>query len=294
MENPPSSSGTLSSIKNLDDAFTFGDQFLNEKSLEDEPGKTNVETESESIVTVPIHQASSSAPPLSTPIIDLSPPKPSSPSVQEPIFTATTTTTTTLLLPPPTPQQQSTTNPKLANCVSALENICANFEKKNKLQDQTTQALSSRVYTLENHDLYSKIDKYVNERPLSEFEMKEILRDRMFENGSYRSHPEALEASMDRENREEFNEEIAKSRKRHLQKSSAWKTSNTREALSGSSKKKSASPSEQPIDDVRIPDDVHLSDLEDTGAAHLPKIKTRPDWLKPLPEEEAPKTPEPD
>ncbi|GJZ14769.1 hypothetical protein Tco_0550446 [Tanacetum coccineum] len=80
-ENAPSSSGTLSSMKNLEDAFTFGDQFLNDKSTEEEPGKANVETKVESMVTVPIHQASSSVPPLSTPIIDLSPPKPVSPPV---------------------------------------------------------------------------------------------------------------------------------------------------------------------------------------------------------------------
>ncbi|GKG21829.1 hypothetical protein Tco_0384424, partial [Tanacetum coccineum] len=42
MENPPSSSGTLSSMKNLDDEFTFGDQILNDKSLEEEPRKRNV------------------------------------------------------------------------------------------------------------------------------------------------------------------------------------------------------------------------------------------------------------
>ncbi|GKF65537.1 hypothetical protein Tco_0192054 [Tanacetum coccineum] len=91
---------------------------------------------------------------------------------------------------------------------------------------------------MEKHDLYSKIDKYINEnvkeavqdalqapirerfRELSEFEMKEILRDRMFESDSYRSLPEhttlyeALKASMDRENREEFMDATAKSRKR--------------------------------------------------------------------------------
>ncbi|GKA80703.1 hypothetical protein Tco_0787395 [Tanacetum coccineum] len=110
----------------------------------------------------------------------------------------------------------------------------------------------------------------------------------MFESGSYRSQPEhaalydALEASMDHENREEFIETTAKSRKirhddqdppppppkdsdqskkkRHdsdvsaskqcqAQTSSAWKTSDT--------------------------------NSEDTSVAHLPKIKTRPDWLKP-------------
>ncbi|GJU81296.1 hypothetical protein Tco_1283661 [Tanacetum coccineum] len=70
----------------------------------------------------------SRAPPLSTPVIDLSTPKLVSPPVQEPVFTATTATTTTFPLPPP-PQQQSSTDPVLASRVSALEQICANFKK---------------------------------------------------------------------------------------------------------------------------------------------------------------------
>ncbi|GKA70361.1 hypothetical protein Tco_0776425 [Tanacetum coccineum] len=49
------------------------------------------------MVTVPIHQASSSVPPLSVPVIDLSPPKPISSLVQAPIVTTTTATTTTTL-----------------------------------------------------------------------------------------------------------------------------------------------------------------------------------------------------
>ncbi|GJX20996.1 hypothetical protein Tco_0223673 [Tanacetum coccineum] len=334
LENPLSSIGTLSSMKNLDDAFTFGDQFLNDKPTKEEPKKANVDAKVESMVTVPIHQASSSAPPLSTPVIDLTPPKPSAPPVQELIFTATTASTTTTLLPPPPPLQQSTSDTALAARVSALEHICANLAKKNKLQDQTTQALSSRIFTLENHDLYSKIDKYVNEvikeavhnahqapirerfRDLSEFEMKEILRDRMFESGSYKSHLEhitlyeALEASMDRENSEEFMEAMSKSRKRsrddqdpplpppnnsdqskkkrhdsdasaskqpQAHTSLAWKTSDTIEAPSSSSKQKTASQSEQLVDDIPIPDDVHFSDLEDTSVAHLPKIKPKSD-----------------
>nr|GEX06839.1 hypothetical protein [Tanacetum cinerariifolium] len=106
IENPLSSPKTLSSMKSLDDAFTFGGQFLNDKPTVEEPGKANVETEVESMVIVPIHQAYSSAPPLSTPIIDLTPPKLVSPPAQEPIFTATTASTTmitTLPLPPPPP-----------------------------------------------------------------------------------------------------------------------------------------------------------------------------------------------
>ncbi|GKE87661.1 hypothetical protein Tco_1565136, partial [Tanacetum coccineum] len=155
----------------------------------------------------------------------------------------------------------------------------------------------------------------------------------MFESGSYRSQPEhaalyeALEESMDRENREEFVEATAKSRKRcrddqdpppphskdsdqnkkkrpnsdtsaskqsQAQTSSAWKTSDTREAPSSSSKQKTASQSEHPVEYVPIPDNAHISDSKDNGATHLPKIKIRPDWLKPVPEEERPETPKPD
>ncbi|GJX10527.1 hypothetical protein Tco_0200386 [Tanacetum coccineum] len=76
LEDLLSSIGTLSLMKNLDDAFTIGDQFINDKSIEDEPGKLNVDSKVVSIVIIPIHQASSLVPPLSTLIIDLSPPKP--------------------------------------------------------------------------------------------------------------------------------------------------------------------------------------------------------------------------
>nr|GEW84346.1 hypothetical protein [Tanacetum cinerariifolium] len=100
LEEPLSLSKTLSSMKNLDDAYTIRDKFINDKSTEDELGKIDAESEVVSMVTVPIHQASSSITPLSTPIIDLSPPKPAS-SMKAPIFTATTKTTTTTLPPPP-------------------------------------------------------------------------------------------------------------------------------------------------------------------------------------------------
>ncbi|GJR12030.1 hypothetical protein Tco_0794682 [Tanacetum coccineum] len=66
------------------------------------------------------------------------------------------------------------------------------------------------------------------------------------------------------------------------------------EAPSSSSKQKSVPHSEQPAKEVPILEDVNISDLEDTDTAHLPKIKTRPDWLKHVPEEDIPKTPETD
>nr|GEV13006.1 hypothetical protein [Tanacetum cinerariifolium] len=43
-----------------------------------------------------------------------------------------------------------------------------------------------------------------------------------------------------------------------------------------------------------MPDIANISDLEDTDSVHLPKIKPRPEWLKPILEEDRPETLEPD
>ncbi|GKG21399.1 hypothetical protein Tco_0383994, partial [Tanacetum coccineum] len=69
--------------------------------------------------------------------------------------------------------------------------------------------------------------------------------------------------------------------------SSAWKTSDTREASSSSPRQKLTPYSDQLVKDVH---NVNVSDSEDTDTAHIPKIKTRPDWLKPVPEEDRPAT----
>nr|GEZ02197.1 hypothetical protein [Tanacetum cinerariifolium] len=49
LDNSPSSLGTLSSLKNHDDAFTFGDQFIDDKLTEEEPCKANVKSKVESM-----------------------------------------------------------------------------------------------------------------------------------------------------------------------------------------------------------------------------------------------------
>ncbi|GJS13764.1 hypothetical protein Tco_0408236 [Tanacetum coccineum] len=115
------------------------------------------------MVTVPIHQASSAVPPLSTPVIDISSPKPAPSTTQAPIFTATTMTTTTTLPLPPPPQQQSSTDSELAASVKALEKKFSYLEQKSKNLDNTTQNLGSRVFTLDLRDLPYKIDQTVYE-----------------------------------------------------------------------------------------------------------------------------------
>nr|GEW03109.1 hypothetical protein [Tanacetum cinerariifolium] len=68
LEEPASSSGTLSSLQHLSKDFTFGDQYFSDKPLDaDKSAKTEVE----SMVNVPIQQALSSISLMTSPIIDL-------------------------------------------------------------------------------------------------------------------------------------------------------------------------------------------------------------------------------
>nr|GEU89107.1 hypothetical protein [Tanacetum cinerariifolium] len=68
LEEPASSTGTLSSLQNLEKELSFTDQFFVEKPQKEEPEKTNTESEVPSMVTVPIHQDTSSVPPMTTPV----------------------------------------------------------------------------------------------------------------------------------------------------------------------------------------------------------------------------------
>nr|GEW57191.1 integrase, catalytic region, zinc finger, CCHC-type, peptidase aspartic, catalytic [Tanacetum cinerariifolium] len=315
----------MADLKNLEDAYAIGDQFINDKPTEDELEKPNVKAKVVSMVTVLIYQVYSLVPPLSTPVlvIDLSPPKPVSSIIQAPIFTATTTTTTTL---PPPLQQQSTTNLELAARVTSLEKKLYDLEQKNKTLDNTSQNLVSRVFNLELRHLPHKIDKaickFVREdvhvalqaplrdrfRELPEVDMKEILHQRMFETSTYKSLPkhvalhESLEASIERANRDELLTEMDKRRhdtcascssQPQAPQSSAWKKFDTRDAPLSSSKQQSNPHAEQPVEDIPMPDNANISDSEDTNSAHLPKIKQRPEWLKPISDDDRLATPGP-
>nr|GEW40838.1 hypothetical protein [Tanacetum cinerariifolium] len=148
-QDPISSTGTLSSMKNLEDAYVFWDQFINEKSIEDELKKPNVETKVVSMVTIPIYQASSIVPPLS---------------------------------------------------------ILIDEVVRESVREAVHVALQASL-----RDRFKELPKA---------DMKEILHQRVFETGTYKSFPEhvvlyeALESSMKCLNMEELLTEMDKSRKR--------------------------------------------------------------------------------
>ncbi|GJZ21482.1 retrovirus-related pol polyprotein from transposon TNT 1-94, partial [Tanacetum coccineum] len=93
LEEPASSVGTLSSLQNLNNELSFTNQFLSKKSQEDEPEKTNIEAEVQSMVTVPIHQDTSSVPLMTTLVIDLTVSQPVPTAVQAPLPTSIATVT---------------------------------------------------------------------------------------------------------------------------------------------------------------------------------------------------------
>ncbi|GJV39363.1 hypothetical protein Tco_1417803 [Tanacetum coccineum] len=95
-DNPESHSGSMSSMKNLEDTDNFRDQFLYDKPTEDDQEKSKVVNESDSTIPDPSHQTVMSIPPVIAPFIDFSSPKPSSQVTTPPINTKATSITITL------------------------------------------------------------------------------------------------------------------------------------------------------------------------------------------------------
>ncbi|GKC31483.1 hypothetical protein Tco_1038777 [Tanacetum coccineum] len=167
LEEPASSAGTLSSMQNLDKELSFTNQFLAEKSQEDEPEKTNTEVEVQSMVTVPIHQDTSSVPLMTSPIIDLTVSQPASTTVQASIPTSTatvTTTTTTTTFPPPPPQpQQGVSNSIIIQRIGELERSIADLVEENQTLEERLDNQGNRMHQLETQDLSRMIKEKIME-----------------------------------------------------------------------------------------------------------------------------------
>ncbi|GJR25947.1 hypothetical protein Tco_1102179 [Tanacetum coccineum] len=263
------------------------------------------------MVSVPIHQDTSSVPPMTTPVIELTTMQSDSPLLTS-IATALIITTTTTI--PPTPQpQQSTTDPILVRYIRKLEQHMADL-----LQDNLA----------------------LGERDLPTVDMKEILQQRMFEDDSYKANNvhkdlyEALQKSLelDYSNQRLADQEEARKKRRKRPDAprsppgsppsqpphppppaGASGAPGTSRALGSSqlpppppplSTGTSGSTLQQgcealklsPSDDVMHDDSeqVHVSDDQDSGNDHTPAADdSRKDWWKPLPKEEIPVTSEP-
>ncbi|GKA31460.1 E-beta-farnesene synthase, partial [Tanacetum coccineum] len=238
LEEPASSAGTLSSMKNLDKEFSFTDQFLVEKSQEDEPEKTNTEAEVQSMVTVPIHQDTSSVPLMTTPVIDITDPQSDSTTIPAsmPTTTATVTKTTTTTVPPlpPQPQQGTEGNNDLHQFetlpVSRLiREQTVEFIDSQEIDRKIEESVKEVVPASVQHAMRAPLHTRFKDIPTSD--MKEILLQRMLEENYDKGHEdhkmafEALQKSIIHDESEQFDADMAEERTKKKSKQDLPKTS---------------------------------------------------------------------
>nr|GEV64698.1 hypothetical protein [Tanacetum cinerariifolium] len=216
LEEPASSTRTLSSLQHLTKDLSFGDLFFNDKPSEANNEKTTAETEAESMVFVTIQQDTSAIPPITTPIVDLTS-RLDSPNVHQPLqATATETTITTTIHPPPPQPQQSTTDSMLMKRIGELEHIIVSKAVDEIVTDAVDWAIQA---PLRNRF-----------RDLLEADMKVTLHQRMWETNSYKTHEdhmmlyEALEKSMNCDHSEELLKDLAEARKKKKKSCDSSKT----------------------------------------------------------------------
>nr|GEU80663.1 reverse transcriptase domain-containing protein [Tanacetum cinerariifolium] len=207
LEEPASSSGTLSSLQNLSRDFSFRDQFFSDKPLE---ADKNAETKVESIVNVPIQQALSSISLQTSLIIDLSL-RPESPKAHQ---------QTHHVRSDPSKQRHGGEIGQLR--VTSIPTGTINIPQ------QVSMAISKLVTDAVDWAMQAPLRNRF--RDLPEADMKEILHQRMWESDSYKSHDEhmqlfeALEKSMNRDHFEELEQDLVEARKKKKKSCESPKT----------------------------------------------------------------------
>ncbi|GJU13684.1 hypothetical protein Tco_1136080 [Tanacetum coccineum] len=252
------------------------------------------------MVTVPIHQDTSSVPLMTTPVIDLTVSQPISTTIQAPLPTS------------------------IAMRIGELEQHMADLLKDNLALEERLDKHGSRLYKLEILDIPYQVSKAVDEivtdvvdwaiqaplrdgfRDLPEADIKEILYHRMWETKSYEAH----------EDHKKLYEALEKKNKRRHESPKTPPGSLPHQpppppppaGPSGTSGASGASGSSQlppppppsstnqnlHMDADSAPDKhVHSSNDKDIGNDHIPKVNLKQDWWKPLCEEDRPATPKP-
>ncbi|GKB06348.1 hypothetical protein Tco_0834581, partial [Tanacetum coccineum] len=280
LEELVSFAGTLSFLQNLDKKLSFTNQFMVEKSHEDEPEKTNTEAEVQSMVTVPIHQDTSFVPLITTPVIDITDPQSDSITVPASMPTTTTTvtetTTTTIPPPPPQPQQDVLTLILTQTIIQLEQNIgdlgdTVEFIDSQEIDQKIEESVKEVVTASVQHAMRAPL--LARFKDLSTSDIKEIMLQRI----------------------EQFDADKAEERTKKKSKQDSPNTPPESPPPpppplppSGASGKILLHHHrlQQPIEDIG-------SDDEDIDSRHIPKVSLNQEWFKPLSEEERPATPKP-
>ncbi|GJS24216.1 hypothetical protein Tco_0452848 [Tanacetum coccineum] len=251
-------------MKNLKDSLDklLGDhQFLNDKPTEDDQEKSKVVDESDSTIPDPSHQIVRSTPPVIAPIVDFSSPKPSLRVTTPPINTEATSIIITL--------------PEITSFI-ALQLRVAKLEQDMSEVKKTDH--SAAVLASIKSQVPIVVDKYLGTK-LDDALLRILERHTadLIEKYSVLPGPESIKNQESKKNEDAMDKEVKDRVKDH--------------------KRKHDSDDDEDDDDDEGPsagsNQGHVSDLEDTDNAHIPKV-TAATWFKPIPEDESPATPEPE
>ncbi|GJS60295.1 hypothetical protein Tco_0655079 [Tanacetum coccineum] len=288
LEEPTSSAGTLSSLQNLDKEFSFTNKFLEEKSQEDEPEKTNIE--SECIGELEQHMADLLQYNL---------------ALEERLDKHGSRLYKLENLD--IPHQVSKAVDEI---VTDAVDWAIQAPLKDRFRDLPEAGMKEIVHhhmwetkSYEAHEdhkkLYEALEKSMDRDHSDQLltDLAEVRRKKKRRHESPKtppgspphhlpppSPPAGPSGTSGTSGTSRFSSMTAP-----LAEYSAWTTINTRLRPLVSS-----TPNDLNMDDDLVPDEhVHSSDDEDIGNDHIPKVNLKHDWWKPLSEEDRPATPEP-
>nr|GEW84083.1 hypothetical protein [Tanacetum cinerariifolium] len=290
LEEHASSTGTLSSLQHLAKDLGFGDLFFNDKPFKVDNEKTTTETEAELMVYVTIQQDTSAIPSMTTPIIDLTS-RLDSPNVHRPLqetATETTTTITTTHPPPPQPQQ-STTDSMLMKRIGELEQIIENLIQDNKHLEERLDSHGAHHMML-----YKALEKSMNRDHTDKLlkDLAEARKKKKKRRDSPKMPPGLHLISHLLLHHQQVHLELQDLLELldhhkcchhllHLYPPTKKTTNDTRLRPSVSS-----TPEDLHMDDDMAPDaQVHSSDDEDIGNAHIPKASALASTYSPPPKD---------
>nr|GEV46867.1 putative ribonuclease H-like domain-containing protein [Tanacetum cinerariifolium] len=304
LEEPASSIGTLSSLQHLAKDLNFGYLFFNDKPSKADNEKTTAETEAESMVSITIQQDTSSIPPMTTSVIDLTS-RPESPNVSKAIDEIVTDVVDWAIQAPlwnrfrdlPEAdmkeilhQRMWETNSykthedhmmmyealeKSMNCdhtEELLKDLAGARKKKKKSRDSSNTPHGSPPYQPPPHP-----------PPVG---LSRTLRSPRASGSSQVPPPPPPPPSTNQEGQSHGSATPSSSKIAASAKYKAWTMTDTRLSLSVSSTPEDL----QMYDDMALDAQVHSSNNEDIRNAHIPKVNLQQDWWKPL-EEDRPATP---
>nr|GEY71317.1 hypothetical protein [Tanacetum cinerariifolium] len=288
--------------------LSFGDLFFNDKPSEADNEKIIAETEAKSMVSVIIQQDTSTIPPMITPVIDLTS-RPDSPNVhhsevesdEEVPGIDAGVQDEGQAGPNPGKQDEGQAGPQpqsspvvhagpnlehmdleATDRIDELEQIMANLIQDNKYLEERLDSHGPRLYILLNLDIPQQVRKAVDEIVTDETIFYKADED-------YMMLYKALEKSMNRDHTDELLKDLAEARKKKKKRRDSPKTPPGSPphqppppppplaGTSGTSGSPGASRSSQVPPPPPLPpstnQEVHSSDDEDTGNAHIPKCQ---------------------